>query len=324
MQLLTLKEREQLAYSLRIKRSIPTTARLIGRHASVIRRELERNTLPGRRYDAAVAQRLADQRAKVTNHRKLDADEDLQRYVTDRLEQDWTPERIAGRLNAHPPPHLRGKHLCHETIYAWIYEGSGRYGGWYRTLVRKQPKRRRRCGRKPQKARIAERISVHERPEGKRAGDWESDTMVFSKQRGGLSVQYERSCQVARLHRLADRSAPVTAQAVTATLESVPRELVTSVTFDNGSENADHLAIRTAFDIPTYFCDPYASWQKGGVENLNGLIRRFLPRQIDFTAVSDGDLQTVEDWLNDLPRKSLGYRTPNEALAERIHQSVVH
>lgn len=328
MQILSLREREYIEYSLRIKRSQRAIATQLQRDPSVIRREIARNARGGKRYHAATAQRLATQRARITNHRKLDADDALRTYVTDRLTAGWSPQRIAGRLTTHPPPELRGKTLCMETVYQWIYEGSGRYGGWYERLRRQQPKRRRRRGRKPKKTIILERKSIHDRPpeilERTRIGDWESDLIVFPKQQHALSVQWERTLRLCRVHRVANHSAPENERAITESIDSLPTALWKTITFDNGSENVCHRMIRDRFAIDTFFCDTYASWQKGGVEHVNGELRWFLPRTTTLATVSDSEIEAIQEHLNNLPRKVLGYRTPNEALADVIHAGVGH
>lgn len=328
MQVLHLPDREFIERSLQIRRSISTIAQRLHRHPTVIRRELQRNTIPGKRYVAVAAQRLADQRARITNHRKLDTDEVLRQYVTTRLAKGWSPQRIAGRLRARPPPALQGKMLCMETVYQWIYTGDGRFGGWYEHLRSQQPKRRKRRGRKMKKTLIPERKSIHERlPEVlERAsiGHWESDLFLFSRQHPALSVQWERSLRLLRIHRVQDHSSRENERAITETIDDLPSTLVRTITFDNGSENVCHTAIRDRFGIDTFFCDPYASWQKGGVEHGNGELRWFLPRSTDLATLSDEDLHAIQEHLNNLPRKVLGYRTPNEALADIIHPTVVH
>lgn len=328
MQLLSLREREHIEYSLRIKRSQRAIAAQLQRDPSVIRREIARNTVGGKRYVAAIAQRLANQRARITNHRKLDTDTALRTYVTDRLAAGWSPQRIAGRLTVRPPQELHGKTLCMETVYQWIYEGGGRYGGWYEYLRRQQPKRRKHRGRKPKKMIILERKSIHARPleilERTRIGDWESDLIVFSQQRQALSVQWERTLRLCRMHRVRDHSAPENERTITESIDSLPTSLWKTITFDNGSENACHRTIRDQFTIDTFFCDTYASWQKGGVEHVNGEIRWFLPRMTKLATVSDDELEAIQEHLNNLPRKVLGYRTPNEALAEVLGSGVGH
>lgn len=326
--MLSWDERKFIEYSLRIQRSKRAIATLLQRDISVIKREIQRNTLPDKRYDAKIAQRLADRRARKTNTRKLDTNEDLREYVVQQLREGWSPEEVCGRLRTHAPPSLRGVTLCHETVYQWIYEGTGRFGGLYAILPRQQPKRRRRRGRKPRKQTIPERVSIHLRPETitarKRAGDWESDTMVFRKQADGLSVQYERKCQLTRFHRIRDRSAAETEQAIARTVDTLPEWMFKSMTFDNGGEGACHVQLRDRLGMETYFCDPYASWQKGGVENANGLIRRYLPSKTKLATVSDDELHAIQERLNNRPRKSLGYRTPNEVLAEELGGPGVH
>lgn len=328
MQVLSLKEREHIEYSLRIQRSQRAIAVQLQRDPSVIRREIARNTVGRKRYVAAIAQRLANQRARITNHRKLDTDDALRTYVTDRLTAGWSPQRIAGRLRIRPPPELQGSTLCMETVYQWIYEGSGRYGGWYEQLRRQQPKRRKRRGRKPKKTNILERKSIHERPpeilERTRIGDWESDLIVFPKQRQALSVQWERTLRLCRIHRVMDHSATENERAITESIDSLPTPLWKTITFDNGSENVCHRQIRDRFTIDTFFCDTYASWQKGGVEHVNGELRWFLPRTKTLATISDDELEAIQEHLNNLPRKVLGYRTPNEALVEALGSGVGH
>lgn len=209
--------------------------------------------------------------------------------------------------------------MSHETIYQYIYEGEGRWEHLSPYLRRARKKRKRRYARRPRKTPIPERISIHLRPrevqERVRVGDWESDTMVFRKQKTALSVQYERKLMLTRIHRIANRSAEETENALVKSVESLPQDLWQTITFDNGGEGARHTRFRTDYGIDTYFCDAYASWQKGGVENANGLIRQYFPRGTDLSRVSDAEIYAVQESLNNRPRKSLGYLTPNEALA---------
>lgn len=155
-------------------------------------------------------------------------------------------------------------------------------------------------------------------------GDWESDLMVFSQQPQALSVQWERSLRLCRIHRVTDHSAAENERAITESIDSLPSPLWKTITFDNGSENVCHRMIRDRFTIDTFFCDTYASWQKGGVEHVNGELRWFLPRRTKLATVSDDEFEAIQEHLNNLPRKVLGYRTPNEALAEAVHSRVGH
>jgi IS30 family transposase len=266
----------------------------------------------------AEAQTKAERRAHKTNKRKLETDDRLHDFVEAQLKAGLSPELIAGRLREHPPKFLRGVTVSHKQIYEYIYVGEGRFEGWYHYLIRKHSKRRRKQDRKKQaKTLIKERVSIHDRPgiidAKERFGDWESDLALFRKQKTALSVQYERKAMLIRMHKIADQTADENEQALIQTLEAVPPELAQSLTQDNGLEGTCHTKIRDTFNLQTFFCDPYCAWQKGGVENAVGLIRRYLPKTTDLATISDADIHTIQEKLNNRPRKKLNYRTPNEA-----------
>lgn len=107
-------------------------------------------------------------------------------------------------------------------------------------------------------------------------------------------------------------------------MDSIPPEIRKTITLDNGKEGAKHTAIRDNFNVLTYFCDSYASWQKGGVENMNGLIRQYLPRKIDITKISQKQIKIIQELLNNRPRKKLGYLTPNEVISSVVNTKVLH
>jgi transposase, IS30 family len=323
MQILTLFERQKIEFYLRCKYGIREIARHLERDHSVVSREIRRNLNRYGRYVSQDAQRKADFKARQTNHRKLETDWRLHDWVDKKLKSGWSPELIAGRLKEHPPKNLQGLSISHEQIYEYIYEGEGRWEGWHHYLVRKQPKRRQQKGRKPQKTKIPERISIHERPleinRRERIGDWESDLALFRKQQEALSVQYERTLMLTRLHRVENKSAEENTLAIATTLDAFPSQLQHSLTFDNGLENVQHIMLKERFGVDTFFCDPYSAWQKGGVENTIGLIRRYLPRHTQLATVSNAQLQAIEDRLNNRPRKRLNYLTPNEALSGALN-----
>lgn len=320
---LTRYERDQIEYYRKLRMGVRAIGRKIGRDHGVISRELKRNTGSDGRYRAAEAQRRADRRGRKTNVRKLETDPLLRKHVIDQLKEGISPEQIAGRMKHQPPPSVYGQTVSHETIYAYIYDSDE--GRWlYRYLRKKNaPRRQKHYSRKRrQTSMIPNRISIHDRPPvvaaKTRFGDWESDTMVFTKQREAVSVQYERKSMTVRLHKVSDRSALKTEMAIRDTISSVPQPFVQSITFDNGGEGATHTHLRYDYGIETYFCDAYASWQKGGVENMNGLVRQYLPRITDLSTISEGDVEEIQDRLNNRPRKSLGYLTPNEVLQNAI------
>lgn len=321
---LTLFEREQIEAWLRMEKKKTWIAHRLGRDYSVIKREIVRNKSPHLPYLALRAQAYADRRKKHTNTRKLEKwqNEKLRTFVESKLLEGLSPEEISGRLREQPPPEIgvcKDASVSHEAIYDWIYRGEGRYGGWYKALRRKQRVRQRRFDRKPRKERIPGRISIHARPQavsgGTRYGDWETDSVLFSQQRAVLSVQYERRMMLCRLTKVADKTALESETAIQEHFSHLPARLRKSLTRDNGTENVLHRETEYKLGTPSYFCDPYKSWQKGGVENLNGLIREYFPKRCRFDEISPEEVYAVQEKLNNRPRKKLNYLTPNEVFA---------
>lgn len=322
---LTKYDREMLEYWLRTKQSLRSIAVVMRRSHSVLSKEIRKNGGGERKkYRADKAQKVYEERKHQSRRGKLEMDEELCNYVEKRLAEEWSPEQIAGRLKKFPPEHLRGKYISHESIYYWIYEKAEKYKQLHKNLRTHRPKRKKYGKRKHKKTAIPSRVSIHERPETithkLRYGDWESDTMEFQRnsKRPPLSVQYERKSQLVRIHKLEDKSAEETKQALLKTAESVPRELFHSMTFDNGTEGTKHTILREYYGIDTYFCDPFASWQKGGVENMNKLLRQYLPRSTNLHDLSDEQLKIIQERLNNRPRKSLNYQTPNEVIQKVV------
>jgi IS30 family transposase len=319
MQILTKYEREKIEFYLKLKWGLREIGRHLKRDHTVISREIQRNSKNGK-YVAAAAQKRADFKARRTNKRKLETNEQLHDYVKQQLKSGWSPELIAGRLKEQPPPRLNGASVSHEQIYEYIYGGEGRWEGWWHYLHRARPKRRQRRSRKQQaKTLIKQRISIAERSEEinqrVRYGDWESDLALFKKQRTALSVQYERKAMLTRMHKVQNKSAEENEQAIRQSMDTLPEYLFKSLTFDNGTENVCH----TNLGVNTFFCDPYSAWQKGGVENTIGIIRRYLPRTTDLSMISDEEIESIQETINNRPRKKLNYLTPNEVVAKELN-----
>lgn len=323
------KKRTPLAYkerriieSFRIeKKGFREIGRVLGRDHTVIQREVTRNSGNYLPYSADRAQLYADKRLLGKRKRLLEENEDLRNFVVSKLKEEWSPDQIAGYLKEqeHKPPGL----ISHESIYQYIYSNEGRQERLYKYLRTHRAKRRKWGSRKTGKINIPERISIHKRSEvinnRQRYGDWETDT-VESK-RGGrnhLSVQYERKSQLCRIHRIVDKTAKETKEAIIKSIDSLPLYLFLTLTYDNGTEGVEHVYIRDEFNIETYFCDEYASWQKGGVENLNKLIRQYFPKKTDFSKITDEEIYAVQEKLNNRPRKKLNYKTPNQVILEQI------
>lgn len=322
---LTFFERQIIESKLRTNQSHRDIAKALGRDRRVIDREIERNKPIGRPYTAVVAERMARERETKRNVPKLSKRQHrtLKEHVIAELRHDRSPEQIAGVLAKQPPVELKGQTVCTETIYQFIYEGEGRYEHLYPHLRRGRKKRRKHWARKPQKVAIPERISIHERPKEvlckTTVGHWESDTVEGKRTtKENLSVQYERKLMLARLHKVADKTASETEQAIRKSIDSLPLPLFKTITFDNGGEAATHTNLKKDYGLQTFFCDAYASWQKGGVENLNGLIRQYIPKGTDISKLTDRQIYDIQERLNNRPRKSLNFLTPNQALAREV------
>jgi IS30 family transposase len=319
---LTCIERAQIEFRLKAHCSVRHIGRDLQRKHRVIQYEIDQRSQPDGTYSAVFAQEQADRKRikRKQRKRKLDLDEDLQRHVVSELEKGRSPDVIAGRLKIDPPSHLKGKTISQEAIYQWIQDGEGGYLNLHRHLCSGRPRRQKQKGRKARKTHIQERISIHERPkeieDRKKIGDWESDSVAFTKQKERLSVQAERKARYVVIHRLSNGSAEETERALIQSIESFPSPVWQTITFDNGGEGATHWKLRQPFNIQTYFCDPYASWQKGSVENLNRIIRRYLPRTTDLSKITDQALYDIQETINNTPRKILGYKTPKEVMAE--------
>jgi IS30 family transposase len=324
MQVLTFVQRQWIEFCNNRRQGPREIGRFLKRDHTVIVRELRRNTKPGKKYSAVTAQKLADFKAKKTNKRKLDKDRELHDYVVKKIKAGLSPDEVSGELKNYPPKTLLGKSISYEAIYDYIYNGEGKWESLYQHLRKKHRRRIKQRSRKSHKVAIPERISIHLRPEvinkRKRVGDWETDSMKFKKQKPGLSVQYERKLMLARIHKVKNGTMEETEQAISKSIESLPVELFKSFTWDNGKEGICHTKIRDNYNVDTYFCDPYSSWQKGGVENLNGLIREYLPRETNMDTITDEDIYRIQEILNNRPRKKLGYLTPNEALVAFTNQ----
>lgn len=314
---LTYDDRKIIEKLLSKKLGIREIGRVLQRSHSVIHYELKVNKGNHLQYSADRAQCSHERRQlQKGNKSKIAGNKVLRQYIVERLTQDQlSPEQIAGRLKRFHKETIGS--VCHETIYEFIYADQNKRDAYWSHLRRHRPKRGKWHNRRRREV-IKGKVSIHERPEQANerleVGHWESDSMIFRQQKGILSVQVERVSKLARLTRCDDKTADQTKEALIKTIDSVPDPYIQSITFDNGTENARHMDLKEMFGIQTYFCDPYCSWQKGLVENTNMLIRQYLPLNTPMDNLTDDQIQEIEDKLNNRPRKSLNYLTPNEYL----------
>lgn len=320
-------ERQKIESFLRGKLSHRQIGSYLHRDHTVIDREVNRNKSSDGKYRWEEAQRKSEARKRKKRKRILETDEVLKSYVVKQIiEEQWSPKQISGIIKKHPESWMVGKGISHETIYQFIYEGQGRFMGLYQHLRRKHKRRQRQHARKHQQNQPISFITpISFRPneikEKQAFGHWESDTTLCEYRRAALSVQYERSIQLCRIKRIIDKTAEATEGIWRELIEELP---VKSLTMDRGGENGNHWKLRLDHDIDTYHCDPYSSWQKGGVENLNGLIRQYLPRGTDLSLITDQQIYVIQEKLNNRPRAMLDFRSPNERLRELRTIGVVH
>lgn len=318
---LTYYERMMLAYWLRTRLSLRKIGTLVGRDHTVLSREIRRNGGSRKRYQPDRAEGAADKRRQKKRRGKLEMHPALKAYVLEKLQDEWSPEQIAGRLKEKPPPHLHGITISHESIYHYLYERRTVAEKRLVSHLRQAKACRTRRGTRRVRTKIRGRISIHDRPdeinERTRYGDWESDSVEGKRPtKTGLSVQYERKSQLTRITKIPNLSAEETTNAIIRTAETLPEDWFHSITFDNGKENYGHHTLKDLYDIETYFCDPFSSWQKGGVENMNKLIRQYIPKRTNISLLTERDIAQIEYKLNNRPRKKLNYKTPNEILEE--------
>ncbi len=295
------------------KLGIREIARRLGRDHSTISRELRRNLWCGRHYYFNQAQRFYEHRLRQRAVRFRLKSTLLRRYVQQKLKIGWTPELIAGRLKQ-----CKSKHtICHESIYQYLYLEAPE---WIEYLPRKHKTRRTKYPYRKHGERIKNRVGIDNRPleadSRDHPGHWESDTVVSSDRKAGLNVIVERRSRLVNISLMANKTAGETKKALIRRLSKHPNALVKTVTYDNGLENVLHQDINRKLGIKSYFCEPYHSWEKGSVEQVNGLIRRFFPKGTDFRTLMQSEINRVEKLLNNRPRKCLNYRTPYEVFRE--------
>lgn len=208
--------------------------------------------------------------------------------------------------------------VSHEAIYQYIYKEAPELT---ESLPRKHKKRRKKIPYRKKLSNISDKTMISDRPENinnrSEYGHWESDTIESSDRKSGLNVLVERASRMAHITKLDSKKSIDTQKAIQNRLLNHPSELVQSITYDNGSENANHLKVNKALGANSYFCLPYHSWEKGAVEQINSLIRRYIPKKTDISQISGIEIYKIEKLLNNRPRKCLDYKTPYEAFREQ-------
>jgi IS30 family transposase len=320
---LTLAEREEISRSVAAGQSIRSVARRLGRSPSTISREIMRNG--GQEcYRASLADHAAWDRGRRPKTCRLAENRTLAHIVAGKLQLLWSPEQIAGWLK-HTYPDDEAFQVSHETIYRSLYIQAR--GVLKKELLQhlRRTRAMRRSRHHTQKTgdhgRIIDAVSISERPatveDRAVPGHWEGDLLCGSGS-SQIATLVERHTRYVMLVKVASKDTETFTNALIKNARKLPQELYKSLTWDRGTEMADHKRFTLATDVKVYFCDPHNPWQRGTNENTNGLLRQYFPKGTDISAYSQVDLNAVARKLNTRPRKTLNYETP----AERFSQSV--
>jgi IS30 family transposase len=323
---LSIEDREKLQLMLWQKQSVRAMAKELKRSPSSISREINKNRRSdGKRlYIPRTAHERAIIKRSSRGKRKMVQDSHLRDYVIKHLKLGWSPEQIAAKAEE-----MADARISHEAIYQYIYAQVHRNGYGYirpgcEDLRQYLPRRKKRRVR--QGLRVSYRIekgplpSIDSRPpeveKRESIGHWEDDLIVSKASKLALKTVNERSSGLVFIEKVRNKTISESNRAVIKCLNYIPSEYRKTLTRDRGSENLGHIDLETSLDIQCYFAHAYHSWERGSNENLNGLIRRFLPKGTDFRTVSNRQIKHIEYLINSRPRKRLGWKTPYEVFYE--------
>jgi len=319
---LTLAQREEISRAVAAGHSLRSIATSLGRAPSTISREIRRNG-GQQSYRAHQADQAAWNRARRPKICKLAQKRALAYIVGSKLQLAWSPEQIAGWLKRTYSD--KDFHVSHETIYRTLFIQAR--GALKKELLQhlRRTRAMRRSRHHTQKTdnhgRITDTVSIRERPASAEdravPGHWEGD-LVFGSNDSQIATLVERQTRFVMLAKVNGKDSETVINALIKQAHKLPRELYQSLTWDRGSEMAEHKRFTLATDIQVYFCDPQNPWQRGSNENTNGLLRQYFPKGTDLSAYSQAKLNAVARRLNERPRKTLDYETPAERFAQCV------
>ncbi len=320
---LSLAEREEISRGVVAGLSLRWIAASLGRAPSTVSREIKRNG-GRRRYRASKADQCAWDRAHRPKTCKLVENRALARIVARKLKKRWSPQQLAGWLK-YTYPDDENFQVSHETIYRSLFIQAR--GALKKELLQhlRRTRAMRRSRHHTQKTddhgRITNTVSISERPASveDRAvpGHWEGD-LISGTRNTHIATLVERCTRYVMLAKVKGKDSETVINALIKQANKLPRELYKSLTWDRGSEMAEHTRFTLATDIKVYFCDPQSPWQRGSNENTNGLLRQYFPKGTDLSVHSQAKLNAVARELNERPRKTLEYRTPAERFAQCV------
>jgi IS30 family transposase len=316
---LTLEQRYMIEAYSNAGKNISAIASYIGKDKSVISRELNRNS-DGRNgcYKADLAHRKATGRhASKPKVRRLNeaVEADMLRYI----EQDYSPEQIVGRAA------FEGvKMVSHESIYQYIWKNKKQGGKLYKHLRTKGKKYRKRVQEKDSRGLITKRIDIDERPaivdKKERIGDLEVDLIIGQAHKGALLTINDRATGLLFMGKVESKESAVVEAKIVELLDEW-KPMLHTITSDNGKEFANHQQVAQKLEIDYYFAKPYHSWERGANENLNGLVRQYFPKKMNFENITQNQVDRVVNILNNRPRKRFNFKSPSEVFSQKLDEN---
>jgi len=311
---LSLQDRYYIEIELKKGTSQNEIAKALGRSQGTISKEIQRNKgKKGYRHKQAHKKAISRHKEKP---KSIKMTNEIKEFIRDMLETTQSsPEQIAGRLKLE-----RNISLHHESIYRYILEDKANGGKLYKHLRHQSKRYRKRYGSKTNtKSGIPDRVDIDERPEivnnRERVGDWEADTIIGKGHKGAILTLDERKSKLRLAMPLKGKFAKDVKDKINEIMKPF-KEIVKTITFDNGREFAKHKEVATKLNCKTYFAKPYHSWQRGQNENANGLLRQYFPKSMELVDIAKKRVFDAIDRLNRRPRKCLGYKTPYEVFME--------
>ena len=318
-------ERLTIADRLRLGDGVRAIAGLLNRSPATVSREIRRNTNPRTgRYEPYRAQQTGADRLKRPRPSKTRPGTPLWAAILEGLRKRWSPEQISAKLRE-AYPHNENMNACAETIYQAIYvQGKGELKAELKRAVRQGRVRRKPRNANGRKPRFREpMVMTGERPaqveDRAIPGHWEGDLILGAGNKSAVGTLVERSTRFVILLHLPGRHDAETVQdAIIRKMRTLPKTLRNTLTWDQGAELALHKRVAMALDMRVYFCDPHSPWQRGTNENTNGLLRQYLPKGSDLSRYSEAQLDAIAAELNDRPRKTLDWDSPNKRINQLL------
>lgn len=315
-------EREEISRGLEAGRTITALAESLGRHPSTISREISRNSgTVGYRAFSAKRRSIVSSSGRRKGKSILKKNRKLREYVTEGILKRWSPREIVIRMEKEYPMDMEMR-MSHEAIYRYIYVLPR--GTLKRTLIkglrqeRAYRRKQKMCGSQEKRGKIQDMVSIEERPKEVEdrsvPGHWEGDLIVGKYKRSALGTLVERTTRYTILAPIKGKDAESVRKAYAQEFKKLPREIVKTLTYDQGKEMSEHRQFTIDTGIQVYFAHPGSPWERGTNENTNGLIRQYFPKGTEFDKVSVREIKRVQRQLNDRPRAALDYLKPDEVI----------